>query len=85
MRIDDFTQHHHGNHGRLLLGWFTMNPYSDKVKQLLLFLTRKEGTDILGDLSISSGFDIGTDVSQGPHPDNLCSTSDKFLKGSLIF
>ena len=27
-----------------------MNPYSDKVKQLLLFPTRKEGTDILVEL-----------------------------------
>ena len=49
-RIDDVTQQHHGNHGRLLLGWFTMNPYSDKVNQLLLFPTRKEVTDILGEL-----------------------------------
>ena len=46
-RIDDIIQHHHGNHGRLLPGWFTVNLYSNKVKQLLLFLTSKDGTDIL--------------------------------------
>ena len=49
----DVTQHH-GNHGRLLLGWFTVNPYSGKVKQLL-FPTREEGTDILGELEHQLG------------------------------
>ena len=47
-RIDDVTQHNHGNHGRLLLGRFIVNPNSQQeTGNYCLFLTSNRTINIL--------------------------------------
>ena len=47
-RVDDVTQHNHGNHGRLLLGRFIVNPNSwQETGNYYLFLTSNGTMNIL--------------------------------------
>ena len=50
-RIDDVTQHNHGNHGRLLSGRFIVNPNSrQETGNYYLVLTRYGTMNILKEL-----------------------------------